>query len=142
MTALAQPRKGRPARGRTTRQVGVTLPHELIPFFKKLGGSAWLRRLLEAGARGNWPEGLTLLLDPDVMGGFVAYTSPELFTADCYHCFGEPESGDEDSYRLGSHSTTSIAFDRMDGENAVYSDGINEWLVLPSEDGRFEVKQI
>lgn len=134
--------KGRPARRRTTRQVGVTLPHELIPFFKKLGGSAWLRRLLEAGARGNWPEGLTLLLDPSVLGEMVAYANRQSFTSDMEYSFGPAEDGKEDSYRIEAHDMAVLKFNRMDGETAVYTDGFDEWRVFPSDNGRFRVEQI
>lgn len=128
--------KGRPARGRTTRQVGVTLPHELIPVFKKLGGSAWLRHLLEAGAMGNWPRELTLLLDQDVLGEQVAYANRQGFTTDMEISFGITDA------RIEDYDMTVLTFDKMDGNEAIYHDGYDLWRVFPTDNGRHTVTQI
>lgn len=128
--------KGRPARGRTTKQVGVTLPHELIPQFKKFGGSAWLRRLLEAGAMGNWPHELTLLLDPDVLGEQVAYANRQSFTSDMEYSFGIKDA------RIEDYDMTVLTFDKMSGDYAIYHDGYDLWRVAPSDNGRHTVTQL
>lgn len=127
--------KGRPARGRTTRQVGVTLPHELIPFFKSLGGSAWLRTKLEE-EMDRWPQTLTLLLDSDVLGEMVAYRDPRLFTDDMAYSFGVKGA------RIDDHDMTTLTFDNEDGTDAIYHDGYDLWRVFRSDNGRYRVAQV
>lgn len=52
---MSEPKMGRPVvdlkGGEKVRRVGVSLPPRLIPVFKAVGGSAWLRAELERRAK-------------------------------------------------------------------------------------------
>ena len=129
--------KGRPARGRTTKQVGVTLPHELIPLFKKIGGSAWLRTKLEEEMR-KWPETVTLVMDERVGNEYVAYSNLDLFEKDMTDSFGEPEEPGE--YDIDQYSTADIELVSVHEGHAIYADRHGqEWKLWPDTPGRYSV---